>query len=42
MMLLFYTAAAVAILATLMVITRTNVVHALLYFIYGFDFVMAS
>jgi len=33
MMLLFYTAAAVAILATLMVITRTNVVHALLYFI---------
>lgn len=33
MMILFYTAAAIAIIATLMVITRTNVVHALLYFI---------
>ncbi len=30
---LFYGSAIIAILATLMVITRTNVVHALLYFI---------
>ena len=33
MSILFYLAATIAVLATLMVITRTNVVHALLYFI---------
>lgn len=33
MSVLFYLAATIAVLATLMVITRTNVVHALLYFI---------
>ena len=33
MNLMFYISAVIAILATLMVITRTNVVHALLYFI---------
>ncbi|MGY8790595.1 MAG: NADH-quinone oxidoreductase subunit J [Pseudomonadales bacterium] len=33
MSVLFYGSAIIAILATLMVITRTNVVHALLYFI---------
>lgn len=33
MTILFYSAAVVSIIATLLVITRTNVVHALLYFI---------
>ena len=33
MSVMFYGSAIVAILATLMVITRTNIVHALLYFI---------
>lgn len=33
MSILFYLAATIAVLATLMVLTRTNVVHALLYFI---------
>ena len=33
MSVLFYGSAIIAILATLMVITRTNIVHALLYFI---------
>jgi NADH-quinone oxidoreductase subunit J len=33
MSVLFYASAVIAVIATLMVITRTNVVHALLYFI---------
>ena len=33
MSILFYASALIAVLATIMVITRTNVVHALLYFI---------